>query len=310
MAAPAGAQTNPNAARAQLQQNRTAARRNEAPNRAPVSEFQGGREFAPGGRTASSARAAQSAQVREDEFYKIARTPREERLQERERLLREEEHKRQFLEQKMLDRQKLRDFIQPPQEYQELPDDMRREPRIQEAYEDFAEGATDVISQDRSTAARVRQRLQTLKQLKEKQKKLAEQVKKIKDLMKKAKQAKDVAWTGGSIATEAEDEFALGGTANIPGKLASMYRVAKSILFPTAQTSNDPDAGQLLKGVLSFFEPTAVKAKDITSWLAGIHALWGFLFLFIALVVLAALLLVIGGGMFLTDYFNLTNFAG
>lgn len=267
-------------------------------NTRPVSEFPGGHTI---GRSSipSSGGTAGYRPVREEELYNGPRNKKQERARIAEQQRKEQENKRRWLKNKLETRERLQDFIRPPQATEELPESVRSSVEFQQAQQEFEEQSIAIIEADRAQASATRDRLRTLRQLAEQKRKLVEQAKKIKEAIEKVKKAKDVAWTAYGVGSLAETEGAAAETINVTGILIDIYRGMKTVLMPQAQVSDDPDAGQFFRGFLSFAEPTALRGKDITAWLAGMHAIYGYFLLFVILLFVLLLMTAFGLGFYI-----------
>lgn len=238
-------------------------------------------------------RAKDASKVRESELYNIPRTPKEVAANDNLRFQKEQENKAKWLRDKVNSQAKLRQFIAHPPNI-DSSEELRQDERFQEAQRAYQEESASIIARDRRLPSSQRNRLQTAQQLKQKAKQFEARAKQIKEAIDKLKKAKDVGWTTYEVGSLAETEGALLETVNVSGILTSIYRGVKTILFPSALTSDDPDAGQFFKGMLSFLEPTSLRVKDPTAWVAALHAVYGYFLLFI-IFVLANLAIIIFG---------------
>lgn len=281
------------AAASQLRRSRVAARRQGGPRRKrgqvlPFRQTEG--TPAP-----PTPRAYGSALVSEEELYNIPRSPEEEAANNLERLQKEQARKAQLQRIKAATQQNLKNFINPPKEISELAPDVTESDEFLEAQEEFEQQSLASLQRFRSQE---QSKIQTARQLARTAKEFTEKAKKIRDAIKKAKEALDAAWTAGRTASVAESEGMLAWLASGSGVLAAMYSAGKAVILPNAQVSNDPDAGQFFKGLLSFIEPPVTYARRITGWVTGIHAIVGYFFAFIILMVIMIAIMFAGFGLY------------
>lgn len=218
----------------------------------------------------------------------------------------EQGRKAQLQRIKTANQQNLKNFISPPKAVAELPPDVTEHEDFLEAQEEFEQQSLASVQRFRTQQ---QSKLQTARQLTRTAKEFTEKAKKIKEVIKKTKEALDVAWTAGRSASTAEGEGAAAWTVSGTGVLAAMYSAGKAVIFPNAQLSDDPDAGQLLKGLLSFIEPPVTYARRITGWITGIHAIAGYLAAFVILMFIMIAILYAGVGLYIfsevSNVFNL-----
>lgn len=278
-------------AAANLRRSQVAARRQkELPQkRGQVLEFPGGRSLSSG--AAASGSRPVGTQLREAEVYNFPTTAEQ-------RALQEAQNRERWNRDKMQARQNHLDFLQAPREYRELSREMREEPEMMAAYQEYRAEAASIVTQDRLTSSEFRERQMTIRRLSEASRKLSEQIQRVRAIVQKVKDGKDFAFTAYEIGSLAESEGAMAETVNVSGIFISLYRGIKTVIMPQAALSNDPDAGQFFKGFLSFAEPTVFQFRKVSGILGAAHGMYGYLLLFLLLamflgifVIIAALLL-------------------
>ena len=104
-------------------------------------------------------------------------------------------------------------------------------------------------------------------------------------------------WRGiGPIGSVCEIEGLLCWTEFIFGLLVNGFQTLKSVVLPvvTEERPGDPDHGQIIKGVLSFAEPTSLDPKDPATWVvdAPYSAIWFFVVNYVHLFALAFLTII------------------
>jgi len=125
-------------------------------------------------------------------------------------------------------------------------------------------------------------------------KELISKIRKSKIYQQGTKKLKKWIWRGiGPIGSIIEIEGLLCWTEFIFGLLVNGFQTLKSVVLPvvTEARPGDPNSGQIIKGVLSFAEPTSLDHKDPATWVidAPYSAIWFFIINYVHLIVLAIL---------------------
>ncbi len=125
-------------------------------------------------------------------------------------------------------------------------------------------------------------------------KELISKIRKSKIYQQGTKKLKKWIWRGiGPIGSIIEIEGLLCWTEFIFGLLVNGFQTLKSVVLPvvTEARPGDPNSGQIIKGVLSFAEPTSLDPKDPATWVidAPYSAIWFFIINYVHLIVLAIL---------------------